>query len=130
MSHLTLLRLESNAKQTNGILLVDGEVFCSTIEPPKRNNKEDESCINTGLYQYKKYDSEKFDCVCLKISDVFERKDIAIHYGNDVFDTTGCILVGQLNAYNHNTIFDSKYTLKELVKKILITGTISIKEYS
>ncbi len=93
-----LLRLNSNAFQTQGILQLfveDQKIFeAKTLELPWRDNARRLSCIPTGDYVAQKHVSPKFG-ECFYIQAVPGRSEILIHKGNYHRDTLGCILLGK-----------------------------------
>lgn len=91
---VTLIRVEEGDQGTFGILLIDGEAFCVTLEPPDNHNIPNVSNINPGFYRCKKYHSEKYGWT-YEVTDVYGRTYILFHAGNVVRHTKGCILLGQ-----------------------------------
>lgn len=81
-----------NFLPTKGLLIIDNEFFCYTLEPAWLNNKKN-SCIPVGKYKLKSHVSPYFG-ECFKVQSVPDRTDILIHVGNSIDDTTGCILLG------------------------------------
>lgn len=77
---------------TLGLLYLNMNFFCFTLEPSWKDNQVD-SCIPDGRYKLVHYRSERFGR-CLVIPEVKRRTGILIHRGNTQDDTTGCILVG------------------------------------
>lgn len=95
MTRATVVRLEHNDTETLGVLLLDGQLFCYTLELPWRSNQKNISCIPTGQYRCRRYDSPQFGPV-FGVQDVPGRSDIILgHVGNEHYDTTGCILLGR-----------------------------------
>ena len=90
-----LLRLEKNNKQTFGVLKIDGEVFCVTLERPWLHNIEYISCIYSGMYTCKRVDSPNHGNT-FEITNVQDRTNVLFHIGNIVKDTQGCILLGRM----------------------------------
>jgi len=88
MKTLRLLRVEESQSGTFGVLLIDAEAFCWTLELSDLLNKKNRSSIPAQQY------------LCKPFGDVFKlmsvpwRADILIHPGNTVDDTAGCILLG------------------------------------
>ena len=94
MKIFQLYRLEYNPTYgTFGVLLMDGSVFCVTLELPWNNNQTDISCIPTGQYTCNKITSPKFGVV-FEVQGVPNRVDVLLHIGNYTKDTHGCILLG------------------------------------
>lgn len=93
---VTLLRLQDDDDYgTLGVLLINGQVFCSTIEPPDRLNAVGKSSVPTGQYMCVRYQSVRFKRELFKLAKVPGRTAIAIHSGKQVDHTQGCILLGQ-----------------------------------
>lgn len=89
MTVLELVRLQTGKQGTFGVLKVNKEIFCATLEPPDRGNEPFKSSVPTGQYEVEAYGQT------YKIMDVPGRTRILFHPGNKVTDTKGCILVGE-----------------------------------
>lgn len=90
-----IIRLQDNKMYgTVGILKVNGECFCVTLEPPDHLNKTNISSIPRGKYECKPYSSKRYPDV-YQVLDVPKREKILFHVGNTNDDTNGCILLGQ-----------------------------------
>jgi hypothetical protein len=110
---LSLVRYSDNGKSTLGILFIDGKFACYTLEDTFRKEKVfGETRIPTGEFRVElrntggmneKYSSRYGDLHrgMLWIKDVPNFEYIYIHKGNDIHDTSGCILVGD-QANNNN----------------------------
>lgn len=117
--------------QTTGqFVLIDGDelIFqCKTLEPQYNDNEENNSCIYAGDYIVIPHVSNKYG-KCLKITDVFGRSEILIHWGNFRKNTLGCILVGEefkdIDGDGLKDITNSKNTFNELME--LITDDIDL----
>lgn len=94
ITYADLIRLEQGAAGTFGVLRLDGQVFCVTLELPDEDNKKNISCIPTGEYLCRKVESPKFG-VTYEVADVPDRDHILLHPGNVVGDTSGCVLLGK-----------------------------------
>lgn len=98
MHQLVLVRLESRAQiGTFGTLMVDTVIFCSTLEPPDRENRENVSSIPAGQYLLRRYHSKKYPDT-FQVIDVTDRTKVVFHAGNWKEDTKACILLGQYPA--------------------------------
>jgi hypothetical protein len=76
---------------TNGILLFNGAVICSTIELPWNNNAPSISCIPEGKYLLVKRYSPHHKWH-LELKDVPGRQLILMHPANDaITELKGCI---------------------------------------
>ena len=93
MRTLRLIRVEESYRETLGVLLIDSEAFCWTLELADRVNMKDISSIPAQQYLCKPFQSPRFGEV-FKVMDVPGRTDILIHPGNTADDTAGCILLG------------------------------------
>ncbi len=104
---LLLQREETIGDTTLGDLYVDGNHFCVTLEDevridnPATTDNEGakiygKTAIPAGSYKLAITWSEKFKKRMILVEDVSGFTGIRIHSGNDVEDTLGCILVGQV----------------------------------
>lgn len=93
MKIVELVRLEEGEQGIIGILKIDKEVFCYTLEPTDKLNKPNESCIPIQQYRCIKIQSPKFG-ETFEITNVPNRIHILFHKGNTADDTLGCILLG------------------------------------
>jgi hypothetical protein len=87
MIELLLKRKVSKSLYTMGKLIVNGELFCDTLENTKK-------IIPAGSYKIALVWSNKFHRELPELVNVPKRAAIMIHRGNSVKDTRGCILVG------------------------------------
>jgi len=95
MRIVELIRLEENPYYgTFGVLRVDKEVFCVTLEPTDYANQMGRSSIPAQQYICTKYVSHKFGTT-YQVLGVPERSGICFHPGNIVKDTEGCILLAE-----------------------------------
>lgn len=129
---LQLLRNKSKADSTRGVLYVNDEKFCDTLEDEKRSIKvKGETRIPAGCYQVKfrevdsgltlKYrESYPWFTYHLQLQDVPDFNYVYIHIGNYDDDTDGCILVGDgfTDYEDESAIWNSKKTFKELYEII------------
>lgn len=90
----TLTRLEQSDDGSFGVLKLDGEVFCVTLEPPDKNNQSSISCIPPGEYVCRAVLSPGFG-ETYEICEVPGRTHILFHAGNVSRDTRGCVLLGR-----------------------------------
>ena len=95
MKQIRLTRVTTSPEYgTFGTWVLDGQPICLTLEPFKRNNARNVSCIPTGQYLLKRFDSPTFGDVWM-VTDVEGRDYIMIHWGNMAMNTKGCILLGE-----------------------------------
>ncbi len=88
-----LIRVAGGKHGTFGAFVFDGIPVCVTLENPWLDNKEDISCIPTGVYVCKRIISPKFG-ETFWVTNVPDRTEIVFHWGNLQKDTEGCIIVG------------------------------------
>lgn len=87
------LRLQRwyHGEGTNGIITLNGELVCYTIELPWRNNAPGISCIPAGTYMVEKRFSRKFQWH-LHLTGVPGRNLILVHPANNALrELKGCI---------------------------------------
>jgi len=89
-----LIRLEENERYgTFGVLKIDKQVFCCTLEPPDRENRPNISSIPVQQYLCRRYSSKRHPDT-FQILNVPGRTYILFHSGNTARDTAGCPLLG------------------------------------
>lgn len=98
MCILELIRLESSEEGTIGILKLNKDILCFTLEEKYRENQQNKSCIPTGQYSVEPKYSPHFGNV-MKVLNVDGRTEILFHKGNTVEDTDGCILLGDRQGF-------------------------------
>jgi len=97
-----IIRLEENFKHgTFGVLRVNKELFCVTLEPRDEENRRNVSSIPaqqylcklspTALQSVRKLGFE----TTYEVTNVPGRSGIKFHPGNTIDDTAGCIIVGE-----------------------------------
>ena len=120
MNVVELTRLEESNNGSIGVLRINKEMFCITLEPPDKENKRSISSIPTGQYICKRYSSAKFPNT-FEVTDVTGRTYILFHAGYRVKNTEGCILLGshvkKLNTRTQNrAMVNSGNTFVEFMK--------------
>lgn len=96
---LEITRLEDSPEGCFGVLRIQKQVFCLTLEPPDQANKPWTSCIPVQQYVCVHHESEKFGLTYI-VRDVPDREQIIFHWGNWLEDTQGCILLGNSLLYD------------------------------
>ena len=92
---LEIVRLEENFEfGTFGVLKLDKELFCFTLEPRDEENASRISNIPAQQYWCQRYSSRKFPDTW-QIMDVPGRDKVLFHSGNLAKQTEGCILLAQ-----------------------------------
>lgn len=98
MMKFILKRISKSQYGTFGVMLrKQGDQFVpfvATLEDPWRNNAPFISCIPKGTYVCQRVRSPKFGDT-FEVMKVSAREHILFHWGNDIDDTEGCILVGE-----------------------------------
>jgi len=90
-----ILRIEEDHHYgTFGMLRLQKELFCVTLEPPDKLNKKDISSIPAQQYRCNRRFSNRFG-ETFEVTNVPGRDNILFHAGNYVGDTQGCIILGQ-----------------------------------
>jgi len=113
-----ILRLnEDHDLGTFGVLLIQAEPFCVTLEPSDRLNRQFVSSIPAQQYWCKKHYSPLFHNT-YKILDIPERTGVLFHPGNSVTDTEGCIILAQYwgKLHGNRAVLNSGNTFKEFLK--------------
>jgi len=112
--------------------MMDGEIFCYTLELPWRENRKNISCIPIGEYEVERRTSEKYG-EHFHILDVPDRSYILIHSGNFHNQIRGCVLVGEeladINKDGLPDVTNSKKTMKMLLDRLPETFTLRIREF-
>ena len=111
---VTILRIEQGKDGTVGILSIDGETQCYTLELPWMDNKRNISSIPAGNYVCKRYSSNAHPDT-FEITDVYNRSYILFHVANTIDDLQGCVglgteigyLIGKRAVLNSTKAFNS-----------------------
>lgn len=122
-----LFRIKQSDQGTFGVLLVDGEFFAFTLEPPERDNKPNLSCIPPGEYRVIWHRSPRYGWVYMLV-DVLGRSFILTHWGNYGGDkskgfkthTLGCILLGSRLGIlgSQSAVLNSRPTVRRFFNKM------------
>lgn len=110
MKYIEIVRMRNNKNGIVGVMSINNDPECVTLEQAWNNNTPFASCIPAGLYELKRITSPTF-------GDTFEiqnvpggRNHCIFHSGNTIADTRGCVLtgtyIGRLNG--RLAILDSK----------------------
>ena len=114
---LELIRLEEDeAFGTFGVLRIQKEVFCVTLEPADRLNAPQVSSIPAQQYLIKRHISPKFG-ETFQVMDVPGRAAVLLHAGNVVGHTQGCIILGQFfgKLKEDRAVLNSGETFKQFM---------------
>ena len=92
---LRIVRLEDNFQfGMFGVLLINSEIYCVTLEPHEYSNHKNVSCIPIGQYECHKTVSFKYGTT-YEICNIPDRTNVLFHAGNERDDTEGCILLAE-----------------------------------
>ena len=122
-----LIRLEESEHGTIGVLKIDKEVFCVTLEPPDKENVRNVSSIPAQQYLCRPRQSEKFGKT-FEVTNVPGRTDVLFHAGNVVTHTEGCILLGESvgKLKGQRAVLNSGNTFKSFMEKIGLGETFHL----
>jgi hypothetical protein len=94
MDMVKIVRVETHPEfGTFGVMTINGDAFCVTLEPYSRDNASNVSCIPTGQYICERYSSRKYSNT-FQVTHTEGRTYILFHPGNTDDDSAGCILLG------------------------------------
>jgi hypothetical protein len=113
-----LIRLEENNEHgTFGVLKINKQVFCVTLELSDKENAPSVSSIPAQQYTCKRYSSSTYPDT-FQVMDVPGRSYILFHKGNTDDNTEGCILLGQYygKLAGNRAILNSGNTFDEFMK--------------
>jgi len=128
MKVLEIVRLEETKHGTLGILKIDKQIFCCTLEPPDRENEQNVSSIPAQQYTCNPYSSPTHG-ETWKVNDVLGRTNIIFHAGNAVRHTEGCILLGEKFGKLANTqraVLNSGATLTAFLMHLMNDTVVSL----
>lgn len=94
MKQFFLKRVSNTDHGVFGVLMEGAIPFAVTLEPPWRDNKENESCIPVEMYRCERVLSPKFG-MTFEITEVEGRTGILFHKGNLEKNTKGCVLIAE-----------------------------------
>ena len=116
---IEIIRLEETMAGTFGVLKINKEVFCVTLEPPDRLNKKNRSCISAQQYICDQVETQKYGTT-YRVMNVPGRTDILFHAGNVVSHTHGCILLAEYfgKLQGDRAILNSGRTFKQFMMRV------------
>lgn len=134
---LILKRIPSTGNYTEGKLYINGVYFCDTLEDKDRGLLQTmtvdtiktmkvykETCIPYGKYKVVLSMSKRFGKVMPELLNVKGFIGIRIHSGNTIYDTEGCILVG--NKSSNGVITNSRKTFNALMNILKTQKSITL----
>jgi len=120
MKLVEINRTRNNQDGIIGILSIDFIPFCLTLEQPWNDNIPFKSCVPSGIYICKQFDSPKYG-ITFEIMDVPDGRDFCLfHWGNTVIDTEGCVLLGNMigTIGIKRAVLNSKITIGNFMNTI------------
>lgn len=120
MKDIRIVRISSHPDHgTFGCWVLEGQPMAVTLEPYKRDNAKNVSCIPSGQYILKRVKSPKYGDT-FEVTNIEGRDKVLIHWGNLDDHTEGCILLGEsFNLLNNNwAVLSSRVAFKEFMKAI------------
>lgn len=112
---IKIFRLEQTQEGAIGSLVIEGELFCNTLEPDIWGDKPQ---ISIGQYKCKRFSGTKW-------KDTFEiivdgHTAVLFHSGNTKDHTDMCVLLGQYTGYiNHKrAVLNSDATFKKFMYRL------------
>ena len=120
---IRVVRFQYSDECTIGMLTINNEFFCYTLEDRVRENGAKvygQTAIPEGKYKLLVNESPRFGRDLPLLLNVPGFGGIRIHRGNFPSDTHGCILVG--NDYMSSKLIDSKTAEVALVKKLKVNS--------
>lgn len=127
---IKLIRFKNGEDHTVGVMLIDGEFECYTLEDEHRTVKVmGETRIPEGIYNigfrleggfHQRYGAKygAWHKGMLEVKDVPNFKYVLIHKGNHDDETAGCILVGEGNVRGDNWVSGSSAAYGRLYPKV------------
>lgn len=119
--HLSLFRKQgSPGDATLGTLIVTDKkggvhMTCGTLEPKIRKEKiKGHTAIPAGTYTVEYAMSQKFGKKMPFLKNVPNFTGVMLHVGNELKDTEGCILVGEIKDMEKAYIYNSRLTFNLL----------------
>lgn len=112
---IKLIRLEQTKEGALGSLVLDGELFCTTLEPDIWGDKHQ---IPVGQYRCRRFHGAKWP-------DTFEiivegHTAVLFHSGNTKEDTDMCVLLGQYPGHveGKRAVLNSIATFKKFMYRL------------
>lgn len=115
-----IIRMEESFKYgTFGVMKINKEVFCVTLEPPDIENTKNVSSIPAQQYLCKRIVSPKYG-ECFEIQDVPDRTVVLFHPGNIVDHTEGCIITAEHygKLHGNRAVLNSGNTFKKFMARL------------
>jgi hypothetical protein len=122
-----LIRLEESDQGTVGMLRIDKQLYCATLEPADRENETGVSSIPAQQYSCRRYSSAKYPKT-FEVCRVPGRTNILFHSGNTAQHTHGCILLGQHpgKLRDQRAVLNSGATFKRFMDRMNLENEFSL----
>ena len=116
MRTVTIVRLEESEEGALGSLLIDGKLFCTTLEPDA--NDPEKFQIPPGKYQCRRFHGWRWKNTFEILVEGHEA--LLFHAGNEELHTEGCILLGRQPSYlrGNRAILNSQQTFEHFLRKL------------
>jgi len=88
-----IIRLSSDEDGVRGVLTLNNDPVCLTLERPSLHNQPNVSCIPPDIYLCKRVESPRHG-ETFQLLNVPGRTNILFHKGNTKDDSLGCVLLG------------------------------------
>lgn len=122
---VVLKRISHTTEETFGVIIIDDNPICFTLELPYKDNQIDISCIMPDVYTATIIDpTEDLPYKHIAINDAHGRSGVRIHAGNHPADSKGCIIVGRQVGPGCLTL--SRLALSDLIEKLPNTFSLTI----
>jgi|SRR3972149_8818617 len=110
-----ICRLEMTSQGSLGVMLINNEIFCFTLEPDK--DEKGKLYIPQGTYICKRFHGNKWPNTFEVI--VPGHTAVLFHAGNTEKDTLGCILLGATvgKLKGNRAVLNSGNTFKEFLRR-------------
>ena len=122
MKTVKIFRVESSKDGTFGVLSIDDQVLCVTLERPWLSNAKGVSCIPAGNYHCSRYQSKKFGNTFVVNAVPGGRSGILFHSGNRAKDSKGCIILARkfhtFTDPNDRGVMESKEAVASFLQKM------------
>ncbi len=129
---LTVIRTDLLPDKTFGLLDINGEFFCHTLEDTDRKLESNptgkvygETAIPRGKYTVVLDFSHRFKKTLPHVLGVSLFDGIRIHPGNTAADTHGCILVG--DSRNESGVAESRKAFERLMERLSKASKITLE---
>jgi hypothetical protein len=125
MKNAQLIRCSVEAECIRGVLLMEGEPVCVTLELPWKENEAGKSCIPPGTYHCQRRAARSNITggkgQAFEVEKVPGREGVLIHVANTPQQLRGCIAVGRAfdkGRFGEPMISDSRVAFDKLFRAV------------